>query len=499
MRLSGILLGLFRLLVPFALAATLYIYLYPAFKQCSFPEAHNSSPNTHHDAASTSGHKAPFRLLALADPQLEGDTSLPSSDSPAFPNFERLLKDVEKDGLGVLSTSWRSRIEDLLHEDIVRTIRGYRKRLDLWGNDRYLAHIYRAMHWWSDPTHIVVLGDLLGSQWIDDEEFSSRTRRFWNTVFKSGHVVPREITDANEYHAEVLGQDPTWKNRIIAVAGNHDIGYAGDITLERMPRFEDAYGRVNWEVRFALNKLPAAPELRLVILNSMNLDGPAYEQDLQAESMEFLDRHLHNGDLPPSTATILLTHIPLYKEEGVCVDGPFFDHFPEGNGRGIKEQNHLSSATSERILEGLTGPNGNGSAIVLNGHDHEGCLVYHARPKAGMEIINEQTPIWAAYEYHSPEGALARHPSRTGVREVTVRSMMGDFGGNAGLVSAWWDETAGQWRFEYADCLFGVQHIWWAVHVFDVVAACIGLLGALAWVIESASRRQTTDIRKKNV
>jgi hypothetical protein len=496
MRLSGFLLGLFRLLLPFALAATFYLYLYPAFKQCSFPEARNLDTSVRRDEHTR--HKAPFRLLALADPQLEGDTSLPSPYASTFPSLERLLKDVERDGFAGLRNNGRRRLDRLLKNDVPRALQGYRKRLDLWGNDLYLAHIYRAMHWWTDPTHVVVLGDLLGSQWINDDEFARRTSRFWKTVFSSGNVVPREITDAEGYHIEELGEDQEWKNRIIAVAGNHDIGYAGDITLERMPRFEDAYGRVNWEVRFALNDTPAAPELRLVILNSMNLDGPAYEQDLQAESVAFLDDRLHDEELAANTGTILLTHIPLYKEEGICVDGPFVDHFPEVHGGGIKEQNHLSSATSEHILDGLVGPTQNRSAIILNGHDHEGCLVYHAKPKQDLEG-DSQAAAWEAHSFDSPSGAQARHPSQTGVREVTVRSMMGEFGGNAGLVSAWWDDTTGRWRFEYGSCMFGVQHIWWAVHVFDLVVAGIGFVGALAWILGSSTQRRTADVKKKNV
>ena len=39
------------------------------------------------------------------------------------------------------------------------------------------------------PTHTVVLGDLLGSQWIGDEEFERRAERFWGTVFGEGERV----------------------------------------------------------------------------------------------------------------------------------------------------------------------------------------------------------------------------------------------------------------------------------------------------------------------
>jgi hypothetical protein len=47
--------------------------------------------------------------------------------------------------------------------------------------------------------------------------------------------------------------------------------------------------------------------------------------------------------------------------------------------------------------------------------------------------------------------------------------MMGDFGGNAGLLSVWFDESSWEWRAEYATCPLGRQHFWWLVHILDLV------------------------------
>lgn len=489
MRLSTLLLGLFRLLLPLATLATVYIYFYPAFKQCGFPDTKD-------------GKQAPFRLLTLADPQLEGDTSLPDLDAPLFPSFYDLWNDLDEEGLDGLWSSMRINGKSLLSHDVPRLIQSYRKQLDLWGNDRYLAHIYRLMHWWSDPTHVVVLGDLLGSQWISDDEFARRTDRFWGTVFSNGHKVGSEITDKPA--TELLGADAAWRHRIIAVAGNHDIGYAGDITRDRVTRFEAAYGSLNWEIRFAFNSSDDSPELRLAVLNSMNLDAPAFDDELRAESLAFLQQHLRQEQLSTKTATILLTHIPLYKDSGICVDGPFVDHFPEHNGAGIKEQNHLAYNTSQSILDSLVGQETHDrKALILNGHDHEGCHVYHALLPDAEQSAPEKTDTeqrsWQAYAYNSPQGAMKRHPRFTGVREVTVRSMMGDFDGNAGLTSAWWDDVEEEWQFEYASCEFGVQHIWWAVHVVDLVALAVGIAGLLLLAVETLSVGRTQDIKKKTV
>jgi len=105
------------------LPSTYYIYNYPRIHQCAWPNP-----------------SAPFRLLALADPQIEGDKK---------------------------KKSWRGRI-------------------DIWGNDRYLRHVHKSVLQQVSPeaTHEVVLGDLFGSQWIKDDEFLARVKRYREIIFK---------------------------------------------------------------------------------------------------------------------------------------------------------------------------------------------------------------------------------------------------------------------------------------------------------------------------
>lgn len=480
MRISNLLFALFRFLLLPALIGIIYLYLYPAIQNCQFPLARPPSTVRHFDGSTSSpgaaAEIAPFRLLALGDPQLEGDTSIPRPRSK-----EPLWSRLRDEGVG-----------PLIKADLGTVLQGYRKRVDLWGNDLYLAHIYRSVRWWTQPSHTVVLGDLLGSQWIGDEEFTRRGERFWNRVFKHGEKVPRSITDVNG-RFEILGNDDRWKRRIMAVAGNHDVGYAGDIDEGRIGRFEEAFGRVNWEIRFRLNdsaiptdsratmgvirtQTTPVPELRVVILNTMNLDSPALEPGLQQQSLDFL--HEHIAIIPraePHSATVLLTHIPLNKDAGVCVDAPFFSYFPSDQGGGIKEQNHLSPEISRKILDGLAR---DGSAVILNGHDHEGCDTLHTIAESSASSPEES---WSASR-HVPFRAVPAN--LTSIREITVRSMMGSFSGNAGLFSAWFDREMGIWRFEYDVCVLGVQHIWWAVHVLGLIEVGLGVGAVLFAVLE---------------
>ena len=466
--------------------STCYLYLYPLLKGCSFP----SPPPEQHVRTSDSNlatQVPPFRLLVLGDPQLEGDSSLHDTLNGSFPSLKNIWSDIKTGSTrdersDIFLVHWR----DFIYTDIPRLFQFYRKRLDLFGNDYYLAHIYRSLHWSTHPTHVTVLGDLIGSQWVTDEEFERRGNRYWKRVFNGGSRVEDELMD--EVRIEIIGRDEKWADRVINVAGNHDIGYAGDITSDRLQRFERVFGKANWETRFGLpspiGEGQEVPELRLIVLNSLNLDPPALDSDIQAETYRFMNDVISSSRPveDKSSSTILLTHLPLYKEAGVCVDGPYFTYHEDQFGGGVREQNHLSYDASKNILEGIYGMSGNPEApgngfgrngIIVTGHDHEGCGVYHHLP----ENEDFASRVWAAENWNVTSSA--RHSSTPGIREITVRSMMGDFGGNAGLLSAWFDPSVREWKFQYSTCGLGSQHIWWAVHILDIVA--VTYLIAVGW------------------
>jgi hypothetical protein len=495
-------------LIPLSLTLSGYLYLYPAFHLCAFPSPeHDASTgylNTlrQHTFPSHDPEKiAPFRLLALGDPQLEGDSSIPDVEAATFPNLAQfwqdalLLNGTQHSPLQRLRHSLHDLIDFYL-DDIPKSLQVYRKRLDHIGNDYYLGHIYRTLHWWTNPTHVAALGDLVGSQWIDDAEFESRGWRFWNRVFRHGQRVPEAVASqpAEDFQGtRRLGDDAElWRRRIINVAGNHDVGYAGDLSQERMDRFLKVFGSPNYELRFQLpvnsTKLGTeggenpVPELRIVVINDMNLDTPASSSELQAETYKFLNDVITTSkDVNrPAHFTLVLTHIPMHKKAGVCVDAPFFDFFDGTYENGVKEQNHLSDIASKGFLEGIFGMNGNENApghgfgrdgLILTGHDHEGCDTYHY-----INQTAEGERLWEAQRWRDALAmGLVNQPGIPGMREITVRSMMGAFQGNAGLLSLWFDEEIWDWNFEFANCELGAQHIWWVVHVLDLVTVGVVL------------------------
>ncbi|KAI1334588.1 hypothetical protein F5Y15DRAFT_285363 [Xylariaceae sp. FL0016] len=517
-----------RVLVPLAVAFTVYLYLYPVFLGCAFPlpEPPAGHPDRSDRAAfqetlrqhvATSDSVAPFRLLALGDPQLEGDTSIRNYNRPSFPHLTNAFHQLSSTRPSSIREPLKQAFHDLVDfyfDDIPNTAESVRKRIDLFGNDFYLAHIYHVLSWWAKPTHVSVLGDLLGSQWIKAPEFERRSSRFWKRSFRGGERVPDEVAayPSEEYDlAGLLGVEDenaaAWRRRIINVAGNHDIGYAGDLTKGRLERFERVFGKAAYELRFELpitdpiandtifdpHSNPTSdrlvPELRILNVNNMNLDTPAVDQSLQDKTYAFMNDVINTASSVEYKGhfTLVLTHIPLYKPEGVCVDAPFFTFHASG---GVKEQNQLSADASKGFLEGIFGLNGDPNApghgrgrrgVVLNGHDHEGCDTYHyINQTLSGEERQWQVARWPA----ARDDQLPGKPGLPGLREITVRAMMGEFGGNAGLLSVWFDQDTWEWKFEFNTCPLGRQYFWWFVHVYDLIIFVIALgYGALQTAI----------------
>ena len=526
------------LLVPIAIASTVYLYLYPIFGSCAFPipsgnasEAYDLTKQQHwpyvgknatHDAIIPT-KLAPFRLLALGDPQLEGDTSIPILYMGLFPHIWGIWTHIT-----FQSWQWtfRDRIRAVVHdfidiwlEDIPFIFESGRKAIDLFGNDFYLAHIYRTVHWWTNPTHVTVLGDLVGSQWIEDDEFERRAGRFWNRTFKGGERVPDDVAAYPSKEFNVTGylngspEEDIWTRRVINVAGNHDIGYAGDLTEERLERFEKHFGKANYELRFRLHirdpevaatimnptfnpdSKRVIPEIRILVVNDMNLDTPARSLPLQDATYAFINEAIntaHEVDIE-GVFTLILTHIPMYKPDGICVDAPFFDFHAAEEGGGVKEQYLLSLDASKGFLEGVYGMNGNINAtgsgkgragVVLNGHDHEGCDTYHFINQTN--VTESHSPQWE--QWHWRDAAMSSLPGRhghPGRREITVRSMMADFGGNAGLYSMWFDEEKWEWQYEYAVCPLGRQYFWWFTHILDLIIPIAAIVYVVIGRLES--------------
>lgn len=312
----------------------------------------------------------------------------------------------------------------------VNSASSLRTKIDIWGNDYYLAHIYKVLVQFLEPTHVSIMGDLISSQWISNKEFYEREQRFSKKIFRK----------------DILLKNTHFFN----ICGNHDIGYAGEMTKERVDRFEKLYGSVNF-----VNYYPEG--YRIVVLNSLAIDGPGWENIYYDQTLKFLHSLKKEEYKGP---TILLTHVPMYKESGICKDGPLFNYYGSEYRNVLKEQNQLSQESTKMVLECVFNLEYGG--VILTGHDHDGCVIEYEHNKTEWIIINSKSG------YRVTKSTIIGPK----ILEATVRSMMGEFGGNAGLLSASIDQK-NQWMFNYRLCPFHVQHLWWATQVITIFSAIL--------------------------
>lgn len=311
----------------------------------------------------------------------------------------------------------------------------YRKQLDVYGNDYYLGHIYSTILSQLKPTHVTVMGDLVSSQWIDDLEFYARARRYKQRIFKARNGLS-----------------------FFNISGNHDIGYGGEMTTERIDRFERIFGSLNFDIVYNYDGLLP---YRIVGINSLALDGPNFDPQYKQNVQQFLET-LRNQQF--QGATILLTHVPLYKPAGICQDGPDFAYYDNGN---IREQNHLSQESTGLVLDSLFHQENKYGGVILTGHDHEGCnCIYENKDKGWQPYPGKEG--W--------QNCTSDDLVQNVISEHTVRSMMGEYGGNTGLLTGKFNSDTQRWEFNYQLCPFVVQHLWWISKVFAYMTLALDSL-----------------------
>lgn len=275
-------------------------------------------------------------------------------------------------------------------------------------NDLYIKYAFQRAMFWFQPDTVIFLGDLISSQHISDQEFKLRVNRFkfiFQTYTHSIHIV-----------------------------GNHDVGYAEDMTVRNVERFERAFDcLVNSAQRILDDE-----SLQIVTLNAMALEETKSES-LHQETMQFIE----NSKAVPNT--ILLNHIPLHKEQGVCIDGPEYEMDAEK--KFIRWQNMMSENASDFLIKKLN------PRIIISGHDHEGCFT------------DDRDEMW----------------------EITVRSIMAAYQGHVGILDVTLEKSADEqtqiqlnMKASLSYCNF-LPHVW--VWVIAVVTGVLTALSAGLWLI----------------
>lgn len=485
-----------------AVVLNVFIYFYPnllnAPGQCNWHNFEDTKPSL--SSKYTVLNELPLsdsakELLLLNFPSLRPEKT---AESSAFDPDTSKVRDIHMLTFGdpQINGNWK--------------LTKYIKRLDNYGNDYYLGHIYNTMKHRLQPSHVAVMGDLFSSQWIYDSEFYNRTYRFVERLFPRPLEYKQNAIETHQKHEDYdwvrfledenamdplhrfnsrvyndvydwfkpyNDQSPDFENPLfINLTGNHDIGYSGDATWQHMARFHHLFGQNNYVINY--NK-GTPEEWRLVVLDSLTMEGPALQQEFLDFTWSFIE-NLQKYENPNfNGSTILFTHIPFFKREGLCADGPEHRYYvnnerePFKNGL-LRSQNHLSYETSQKVLD-IVFPNADKQGIILTGHDHVGCDTWlNYKPKTGelaeQNELAEQKGEWVA-ETQKDE------TTRASIREIVVRSMMGDFEGQTGILTGHFNYNTSAWQFEFTYCSFVIQHWWWAAKVTLLLSVLLSSFG----------------------
>ncbi|KAG8627048.1 hypothetical protein KVT40_004531 [Elsinoe batatas] len=311
-------------------------------------------------------------------------------------------------------------------------------KLTIAFTDKYLKRSYYHIQRAYDPDTVYFLGDLFdgGREWstgresfhASEKQWKSYGPKFWRDEFERfGKLFLKgtQVTGGRSERAE--------KNIIASLPGNHDLGFATGVQVTVRDRFQAYFGKGD---RVDIIGNHTFVGLDTVSLSAMDVHGS--NPDLWTPSMEFLDsvkekkrdavkhflgrtpdyprgwKFFHQVAREPDQRmlikpteddfdeskkaselpTILLTHVPFYREPGTPC-GPMRERFPPSVPRqevdernairvaaGYQYQNVLSKGLSKTIADRV----GN-IAYIFSGDDHDYCeLVHRGYPSAGSGI-----------------------------------------------------------------------------------------------------------------
>ncbi|RKF53569.1 Cell division control protein 1 [Golovinomyces cichoracearum] len=339
-------------------------------------------------------------------------------------------------------------------------------RLTITHTDVYLKRSYTSLLKILRPDTIIFLGDLFdgGREWktyrsnLKDVSWSDNQRpsserpyvKEWATRYNEDFWLDEYDRFGRIFYKfwNLGGLHPgPWqrgKKIISSLPGNHDLGFGDHIKISIRDRFQAYFGEGN--------RVDVIGNHTFVSVDSVSLSASGSSSDVteiikpiddflaNVQTMkrrvvarelgfmagkESLIRYPHKieelasanfSDLPaldpgsgsPEFPTILLTHVPLYREPGTPC-GPQREHWPptvsvkgksnpilsdERNAisisRGYQYQNVLSPDDSIRLLSSI----GNVSS-VFSGDDHDYCEVVHTADKNNVREITVKSISWA--------------------------------------------------------------------------------------------------------
>lgn len=242
----------------------------------------------------------------------------------------------------------------------------------------------------SNLTNILVLADthIMGPRWsnkidklrrewemkqafrISASVFKPDLIIFMGDIFDEGFFSTNQIFEqTHKDYEDIFGQYLVGQDNLM-IAGNHDVGYHDRVLSFPfiMQRFSETFDTTNDIdlIKYATRKQKSegGDKLNLVVSNSMTFFN---------DSCPYCRRSLAKTEAIASaldTRPILLTHIPLYRQnDSLCEHPSSLDNFV--NIENIEGHDVLHKRASKVLLEKLK------PMLVISGHTHLKCITKH--------------------------------------------------------------------------------------------------------------------------
>ncbi|CAK7895886.1 cell division control protein 1 [[Candida] anglica] len=203
--------------------------------------------------------------------------------------------------------------------------------------DAYLKKNYRALTRFTQPDHIIFLGDYLDNGRESSNTYYAHEMNRFRAIFKKPSFV---------------------QNFLTSTPGNHDIGFGNGVIEDSKTRFEENFGPLNYHT--TIN------HVQIISLDTPSLS--ATEENIREDTSKYVD---FLDSQPKTGPRILLTHVPLYRDPAIQKCGPFRESDSFVLGGGYQYQNSLTKELSKEILEKIK------PDLIFSGDDHDYCDIIH--------------------------------------------------------------------------------------------------------------------------
>ncbi|XP_034980599.1 metallophosphoesterase 1 isoform X1 [Zootoca vivipara] len=228
--------------------------------------------------------------------------------------------------------------------------------LDKLRREWQMERAFQTALWLLQPEIVFILGDVFDEgKWSSPQAWSDDVRRY-QKMFR--HPASIEL---------------------IAIVGNHDIGFHYEMTEYKLQRFSEVFN-------FTSEKLITRKGINFVMVNSVALEGDgciicrtaeaklaelSHQLNCSLQEPSQSRKRCSDVDKLPSSAPILLQHYPLYRRSDAKCTGEDSAPLDKKNYIFKEKYDVVSKEASQKLLWWFH------PRLILSGHTHSACEVLH--------------------------------------------------------------------------------------------------------------------------